>query len=87
MRWSWLRGTGRIAYGLYVIHYPVSWALARPSIAHRVGLAAPALYLLLTVGIAQVSWRYLESPFLALKDRLSGRAKQPPQAAPQPSAS
>jgi peptidoglycan/LPS O-acetylase OafA/YrhL len=87
MRWPWLRGTGRIAYGLYVIHYPVSWALARPSIAHRVGLAAPVLYLLLTVGIAQLSWRYLESPFLALKDRFSGRAERPQEAAPQPSTS
>lgn len=87
MHWAWLRGTGRIAYGLYVIHYPVSWALARPSIAHRVGLAAPVLYLSLTVGIARLSWRYLESPFLALKDRFSGRARSSPQAAPQPNAS
>ena len=49
---------GKISYGLYVFHAAVI----------RV-VPSPILALPLTVAIAALSYRYLESPFLRLKDR------------------
>jgi peptidoglycan/LPS O-acetylase OafA/YrhL len=49
---------GKISYGLYVFH----------TAAIRV-VPSPILALPLTIAIAAVSYRYLESPFLRLKDR------------------
>jgi peptidoglycan/LPS O-acetylase OafA/YrhL len=49
---------GRISYGLYVFHAAVI----------RV-VSSPILALPLTIAIAALSYRYLESPFLRLKDQ------------------
>ena len=49
---------GKISYGLYVFHAAVLRTV--PS---------PVLALPLTIAIAALSYRYLESPFLRLKDR------------------
>ncbi|MBZ5633611.1 MAG: acyltransferase [Acidobacteriia bacterium] len=51
---------GKISYGLYVFHVAV--IRITPS---------PILALPLTIGIAALSYRYLESPFLRLKDRFA----------------
>ena len=51
---------GKISYGLYVFH----------AAALRV-VPSPLLALPLTIGIAALSYRYLESPFLRLKDRFA----------------
>jgi peptidoglycan/LPS O-acetylase OafA/YrhL len=51
---------GRISYGLYVFH----------AAAIRVA-PAPILALPLTIAVAALSYRYLESPFLRLKDRFA----------------
>jgi peptidoglycan/LPS O-acetylase OafA/YrhL len=59
---------GRISYGLYVFHVAI------------IELAGPVAALPLTIAVAALSYRYLESPFLRIKERFSGTAtdtKQP----------
>ncbi len=70
---------GRISYGLYMLHMPVvyatSWLLARSGWlrGHLLlyVLAYYGLALGLTVGVAALSYRYLETPILRLKERFS----------------
>lgn len=77
-RAAWLRFrpltyTGQIAYGLYLLHEPAS-AIARRVLGnvetHSV-LSVP-ITLVSAFAVAALSWRFFESPFLALKDRLGG---------------
>ncbi len=63
---------GRISYGLYIFHLPClvlasAWFSFLP-----VGTAVPALAM--TVGIAALSWRYVEGPINAQKHRLPTRS-------------
>ena len=65
---------GKYSYGLYVWHLPFS--LYIPNIFRRmhvpelyVGLASFLLGSIVTYLTALLSWRYLETPFLRLKDR------------------
>lgn len=75
-----LRFLGRYSYALYVIHHPVVlWmrdtplAVSRLPILFGSQLPAQALYFLLCLGIslglALLSWRFLETPFLRMKHR------------------
>jgi peptidoglycan/LPS O-acetylase OafA/YrhL len=73
-----LRAAGRISYGLYVIHYPVSWALARPSIREFFGPTVILAYVGISIALAMLSWHFLERPFLALKDRFGRRSELAP---------
>jgi peptidoglycan/LPS O-acetylase OafA/YrhL len=59
---------GRISYGIYMFHTLMMFLLmaAFPSISDAVFYA---LTLALTLAVAQLSYRYFESPFLRLKDR------------------
>jgi len=59
---------GRISYGLYVLHYPVQWIVAK-ALSGRPVFMQIALQLPVTIALAALSYRYWESPFLALKDR------------------
>ena len=60
---------GRICYGLYLWHFPIynilrfGFSLSDVWVA---GLGIP-----LTFAIAMLSYRYIESPFLAIKDRMA----------------
>ena len=83
-----LRGLGHYAYGLYVIHHILLFFIPKsfhpPSWPNGiVGSALPklalfsALMTLLSVAIAMVSWRFLESPFLSLKRYFVTRADRP----------
>ncbi len=74
---------GKISYGVYVYHVPVlvaiDWALARftvsiPSAAARFGLFV--IYLTSVVVVSEASYRWLESPFLALKEYWANRARE-----------
>jgi len=67
---SWpLIAIGRISYGVYLWHWPIIFLLdlSKPQLDPyiRLAIAAPA-----SVGIAYVSHRWIESPFLQLKKRL-----------------
>jgi len=77
-RWSVLNYLGRISYGLYCLH--TIGILATIQILGRAGLderlwqvmlLQPLVALAITVGMAALSHRYLERPFLKLKDRFA----------------
>ena len=57
---------GKISYGLYVFHAAVIRLVPSPLLA-----------LPLTIGVAAVSYRYLESPFLRLKNRFTHVGTRP----------
>lgn len=85
---EWLRYTGTISYGLYVLHYPVKGllitGLATPLQAvgsASVGVAIlNVIYLVVVFVAAALSYRYYESPFLRLKDLWAGPSSKPPEA-------
>jgi len=59
---------GRISYGIYLWHPPVILVTAYALPQHRVLAAAVAAGV--TIGAAALSHRYVERPFLAIKDTL-----------------
>jgi peptidoglycan/LPS O-acetylase OafA/YrhL len=71
LRSPWLTGVGRMSYGLYLYH-PFTFALVE-LIQYRSGVHGHAVTNLaklpVTLGVAWLSWRFLERPLLALKDR------------------
>lgn len=80
LTWPPLRLLGRISYGIYVYHFMVPFLQDRLSLGH---MAAPGLEFgykaLLALVFAFVSWHVLESPFLALKDRLGRKEPLAPE--------
>lgn len=62
--------TGQIAYGLYLLHEPASWAARKllGNIETYSALSVP-MTLAASFATAGLSWRFLESPFLAFKSR------------------
>lgn len=64
---KWLRYIGKISYGVYLWHIPViilSGHVATSNVTMRPWIASA-----LTLGIAALSFRYFETPFLRLKER------------------
>jgi peptidoglycan/LPS O-acetylase OafA/YrhL/lysophospholipase L1-like esterase len=60
-----LRRLGERSYGIYLWHWPV-FALTRPQLdVQESGPANLALRLVLTLGLAELSWRYVETPIRA----------------------
>ena len=87
-----LRYVGRRSYALYVVHFPLIWIASHAGLSRRaagrfVGSepAGAVLWTLLLVAasvlLAEASWRAIERPCLALKDRLAPR---PSGSAPLP---
>lgn len=68
---------GKISYGLYLVHMPIFWLLFDdgkewPAGAHFFGYHRPlgvVIAMVLTLGIASLSYRYFERPILRLKNR------------------
>jgi peptidoglycan/LPS O-acetylase OafA/YrhL len=66
--------TGQIAYGLYLLHEPASWTARKllGNVEMHSALSVP-ITLAASFVAAALSWRFLESPFLALKARFQMR--------------
>ncbi len=79
---------GRYTYGLYMLHLIVLLALEKGLILLRIDAGSmpwrwflPPLGLLLSIGVARISFLYFESPFLRVKDRFSRMAPAPNRSA------
>ena len=69
---------GRISYGLYVFHlFFVETFRVTSSHEPIARLSRAAAALLTTVGVSAVSYRYFETPFLRLKERLARVQSRP----------
>ena len=79
LRGEWVVGLGKISYGLYALH--LTALLIVVSLLHPVWgwqlLAAKALGLVFTILLALASYRWVESPFLRLKDRFATVLSRP----------
>ena len=68
---SWVLRLGKISYGLYALHFAgltLAMSFCRP-LALWQKSATKALGFVLTVLFASASYRWIESPFLRLKER------------------
>jgi peptidoglycan/LPS O-acetylase OafA/YrhL len=61
---------GRVSYGVYLFHVPVLGGLKRalPVLAEQPLALFPAAFAL-SIGLASASYRYVEAPLLALRER------------------
>ena len=87
LRWPALGRLGTISYGIYLHHWPIFVYIARPLAPFIPGRWQPAYLVVppLAILAAELSWRLVERPALALKGRLayrpaSGRAVSSPTA-------
>jgi peptidoglycan/LPS O-acetylase OafA/YrhL len=84
LSWRPLRAAGNVSYAMYVFHWPLVSVLGnagfRPA-AIAPGAAGWAVYLSCVVAavtvLAVLSWKVLEGPCLALKDRVDYRDPEP----------
>jgi peptidoglycan/LPS O-acetylase OafA/YrhL len=69
LQFSWSRMMGNLTYGIYMWHAPLVWILAHwlPELA-----LFPAT-VILSLGIAALSYRAFETPFLRLKDQFRSK--------------
>jgi peptidoglycan/LPS O-acetylase OafA/YrhL len=79
VRGDWVVQLGKISYGLYMLH--LIGILIMLSLLHPVWgwqlLATKALGFVMTVMLAWASYRWIESPFLRLKDRFATVLSRP----------
>jgi peptidoglycan/LPS O-acetylase OafA/YrhL len=70
---------GKISYGLYVLHEFAHYCAMRiiPASTPRMVFAQSIVGLTLTVLLAAASYRWLESPFLRLKERFAHVQSRP----------
>ena len=84
LRWAPLRYLGKLCFGLYLLHRPADTLVS--AIAMKLGIVDSALWLVpvkiaTAVGIATMSWRLLETPFLRLKRHFTPARSSPIHAA------
>jgi len=76
---SWVVHLGKVSYGLYLLH--LAGILIAKGILHPASgvaqLAAKALGFVVTIVLAFASYRWVESPFLRLKDRFARVLSRP----------
>jgi peptidoglycan/LPS O-acetylase OafA/YrhL len=73
VRAGWIVKLGKISYGLYMLHLAgilIPLSLLHPAVGWKL-LAVKALGLMTTILLALASYRWIESPFLRLKDRFA----------------
>jgi peptidoglycan/LPS O-acetylase OafA/YrhL len=79
LRGDWVLRLGKVSYGLYMLHLTVILVLV--SLLHPVWgwqlLATKLLAFCMTVVVALASYRWLESPFLRMKDRFATVLSRP----------
>jgi peptidoglycan/LPS O-acetylase OafA/YrhL len=66
---------GRISYGMYVFHLPIYGRFheyLRPEAYSLPGAAVFVVYLLVVIAVSELSFRFYESRFLALKGKYGG---------------
>ncbi len=80
---AWLRYMGSITYGIYLLHM-ISLNIVRRVVPFHNEAVYYVLTLALSIGLATLSYRYFETPFLKLKDRFDWRGEKKPAPAPQP---
>ena len=90
MRWRWLMKLGGISYCVYLIHIPINEILhasllrSAPSIASLSGIGVTLLAVVLTLGIAVLSWKYFEEPMVRRGHRFRYNFKNLLSPAPVP---
>ena len=77
-----LRKLGLLAYGIYLLHEPVSWLTTHvvlggnPAFSDPPSVVVTMFAALLTYVIAAASWRFFEKPLVAIGQRVSyGQAR------------
>jgi peptidoglycan/LPS O-acetylase OafA/YrhL len=79
VRAGWIVSLGKVSYGLYLLHLTGLFLLQ--NLIHPAWgwllLATKALGLVMTVILAFASYRWIESPFLRLKDRFATVLSRP----------
>ena len=79
--WRPLVMVGRVSYGFYLYHFVILHGVVLRLVP--MGPLAALITLVLTLGVAGLSYRYVEQPFLRMKERLPSRR---PAAVPEPAA-
>lgn len=60
---------GKISYGLYLYHYIIFYMLDRYKVFDTYSILSPISKILITIGIAFISWELVEKPILKLKEK------------------
>jgi peptidoglycan/LPS O-acetylase OafA/YrhL len=93
LRAGWLRSTGEIAYGMYMLHEVVLglcfafFLRAAPVVTNRVEFMVVPLAAMLTVAVARLSWTHFESKMLRFGRRRSDTVPPEPVAVDRPTPS
>ena len=76
----WLTWIGTLSYGLYIFHGYLMGTMNHHLeffVRHRITMLFPVTAFAITYGLASLSYRFLEQPFLRLKDRYAPSERKP----------
>lgn len=81
LRFRVLSGLGQMSYGIYLYHYIILYFLILSGVWSSLGIRNGGLATLAaSLGVAALSWRFVERPLLALKDRFGYESRPAPVA-------